>query len=119
ARMAAERGNDAPPHGTRERPTASVAPAPPPFHEIRGAADPTDIGLAAPTRDELQPFVDWFTGQTLPPAGAGAALDLAYRLILRRPVEEPALRSAMLPLAAGQTTRADLVRWLVDSRELR
>lgn len=119
ARAAAERGHGGPPRRRPPIPSTSTARRPPPFREIRGAADPTDRVLAVAFREEVRPFVEWFVGQTLPPSGAGAALDMAYGLILRRPVEEPALRSALLQLAAGQATRADLIRWLVDSREFR
>lgn len=91
----------------------------PALPEVRGGADPGDPANALPLREQLAPFVDWLTGQTLPPSGAGVALDVVYRLLLRRPVEEAALRSSLLSLAAGDATRADLVRWVVESREFR
>ena len=87
--------------------------------EIRGATNPKDSAQAMSVRERDLPFIEWVAGQTVPPSGGAVAIDLVYRLLLRRPVEEPALRSAQLSLAAGEASRADLIRWIVQSREFR
>jgi glycosyltransferase involved in cell wall biosynthesis/SAM-dependent methyltransferase len=97
----------APPSGRQDRPP------------IAGGADVRDPALAMPVHRESLPGIDALTARTLPPSGAAVELDLLYRLLLRRPAEEPALRSAQLALAAGEETRAGLVRRIVGSREFR
>jgi len=86
---------------------------------IGGGEDPRDAMLAMQVRERDLGYIEWLAAQSLPPSGAAVQLDLIYRLVLGRPAEEHALREAELALAVGDATRADLVRWLVESREFR
>jgi glycosyltransferase involved in cell wall biosynthesis/SAM-dependent methyltransferase len=92
---------------------AIAAGAPP----IAGASGPRDAMYAMQTRERDLPYIEWLAAESLPPSGVAVQLDLIYRLVLGRPAEPHALREAELALAAGEATRADTVRWIVQSRE--
>jgi glycosyltransferase involved in cell wall biosynthesis/SAM-dependent methyltransferase len=84
---------------------------------ISGGAEPGEAAAAMPELQRLRVFLERIDAACVPPSGAGSYVDLLYRLLLRRPAEESSLRSALLSLAAGDATRADLARWIVESRE--
>ena len=92
--------------------------------EVRDAPPPS--GSPPPARDAAtamehlsrsRPDVEALVASTLPPSGAATYLDLVYRLLLRRPAEEEALRSGQLAMAASYESRTQLVREVLESRE--
>lgn len=67
----------------------------------------------------LAPLLATLEAGPMDDAGSAVHVDLLYRLLLRREPGEEALRSATRALAAGETTWAELARWIVTSREYR
>ena len=66
----------------------------------------------------LRTSLDAVLGETLPEIGNGAYVDALYRMVLRRPAEDDAIRAAHAELAGGeQLTRAGLLERIVASRE--
>lgn len=86
---------------------------------LREGREGSNPGPPNPVRSSspVTPEVDLLVAEALPPSGAPIQLDLLYRLLLRRPIEEEKLRAGGLALAAGQATRADLAKWIVESPE--
>jgi SAM-dependent methyltransferase/glycosyltransferase involved in cell wall biosynthesis len=84
---------------------------------IAGGADPRDAGLAMASHRSALPAIDDLAARTLPLSGTAVEVDLLYRMLLRRPAEDGAMRSAQLAMAAGDITRSDLIRDIVASRE--
>jgi glycosyltransferase involved in cell wall biosynthesis/SAM-dependent methyltransferase len=87
--------------------------------ELAGGSDPVEAARAMAAHRDARARLEDVAGSALPPSGGAIQLDLLYRLILRRPVEDAALRAAQLALAVGEASRSDLVRWMVESREFR
>ena len=106
-----------------ERPAAQAVPVTSNGHRelppIAGGADPRDAGLAMASHRSALSLIDDLAARTLPLSGTAVELDLLYRMLLRRPAEDGALRSAQLAVAAGDITRTDLIRDIVGSREFR
>jgi glycosyltransferase involved in cell wall biosynthesis len=98
------------------RTASDTAPA---ILPIGGASDPRGADRAMDVREEHHTAIEWMAARSIPPAGGAVQLDLLYRLILRRADDLAAIRSAQLALATGEATRADLIRWMVESREFR
>jgi glycosyltransferase involved in cell wall biosynthesis/SAM-dependent methyltransferase len=103
----------------RDGVAAQAGQASPGLATISGGSDPRDPALAMATWKERLPSLEQFAAESLPPAGAALELDLLYRFLLGRPAEDQALRRAQLSLAAGEETRSDLIRSIVESREFR
>lgn len=85
----------------------------------RNERDERDAAFAMPAHADALQEIERLSALALPPAGSAIYADLVYRLLLRRPGEDAALRSAQLSLAAGETTRSELLRGIVESREFR
>ncbi|TMK82118.1 MAG: glycosyltransferase [Actinobacteria bacterium] len=76
-------------------------------------------GPATQPPESLAPLLASLEAGPMTHAGSAVHVDLLYRLLLRREPGEEALRSATRALAAGETTWAELARWIVTSREYR
>jgi SAM-dependent methyltransferase len=68
-------------------------------------------------RDLNRPFIGMVAAWSLGTEGAAAYLDALYQLLLGRPAEDEALTQVLASLAAGETNRAEVARWIVHSRE--
>lgn len=84
----------------------------------RESRAPVTFAEAKGVHERLRPGMDAVLGHTLPQLGNGAYIDALYRLVLRRPVEDEAIRAAHAELAGGgKLTRARLIERVLQSRE--
>ncbi len=72
-----------------------------------------------PDLESFRPLLDALESRPMTLGARALHVDLLYRLLLRRPAGDDALASATRALAAGETTWAELARWIVTSREYR
>jgi SAM-dependent methyltransferase len=68
-------------------------------------------------RELNRPLIEIAAARSLGTEGAAAYLDALYQLLLGRPAEDEALVQVVASLAAGETNRAEVARWIVHSRE--
>jgi glycosyltransferase involved in cell wall biosynthesis/SAM-dependent methyltransferase len=84
----------------------------------RETSAPVALAETKALREQLRGRLDEVLGETLSLMGDGAYIDALYRLVLRRPVEDEAIRAAHAELAGGgQLTRAHLIERMLQSRE--
>jgi glycosyltransferase involved in cell wall biosynthesis/SAM-dependent methyltransferase len=97
--------------GARETPIPEVMPK-------REPRPPVTFPETKAHLDRLRATLDTVLGESLSRLGDGAYIDALYRLVLRRPAEDEAIRAAHAELAGGgKLTKARLIRRIVASRE--
>jgi len=85
----------------------------------RHRRNPTFMEIRA-MRERLDPQIDEITGHSLTRTGLGVFVDMLYRMALRRPAEEDAIRNAHVGLTVeGNLTRARLTERILGSREFK
>jgi SAM-dependent methyltransferase len=99
---------------------------PPRIADAQGYTPPEGRDWPAPgvaeamrIRDLNRALLGTVAARALGAAGVAAYLDALYVLLLGRPAEDEALTQAVASLAAGKTNRAEVARWIVESREFR
>jgi SAM-dependent methyltransferase/glycosyltransferase involved in cell wall biosynthesis len=96
-------------------PAPPAEPQPPRSHRRH----PTFMEIRA-MREELHPKIDEITGHSLTRTGLGVFVDMLYRMALRRPAEEDAIRNAHVGLTVeGKLTRSQLTERILTSREFK
>jgi glycosyltransferase involved in cell wall biosynthesis/SAM-dependent methyltransferase len=100
-------------------PTEMVFPQPPPHPSPRHRRNPTFMEIRA-MHEQLEPKIEEITGHSLTRTGLGVFVDMLYRMALRRPAEEDAIRNAHVGLTVeGKLTRARLTERILSSREFK
>jgi len=88
-------------------------------HPLPGAFGRHRDPVPDPDLESFRPLLDALESRPMTPGGRALHVDLLYRLLLRRAAGDDALASATRALAAGETTWAELARWIVTSWEYR
>jgi glycosyltransferase involved in cell wall biosynthesis/SAM-dependent methyltransferase len=97
--------------GSREVLIPEVAPK-------RETTAPISFQETQAHHEHVRGSLDVAVGETLPKLGDGAYIDMLYRLVLRRPAEDEAIRAAHAEIAyGGDLTRSRLVERMLTSRE--
>jgi len=102
---------------------AAVAARPEPVTFFRPLThhrrNPTFMEIRA-MREDLHPKIDEITGHSLTRTGLGVFVDMLYRMALRRPAEDDAIRNAHVGLTVeGNLTRSRLTERILESREFK